>query len=169
MIGLGFAATAHDRLGTFSLDAMARVSMALSKSDGASVLVLVVQLPSNGGSPQHFSGEPARCVRDLLMAKISGTPSRLVTASPAEHAQKAQIAAAPAAVPVASGPPSALDDWRSKLRTAMTEMGRTFSPDAIAQAEVALVSRRTPDRPFAENARCLFPRLNIEARQHAVV
>jgi hypothetical protein len=36
--------------------------------------------------------------------------------------------------------PLATDDWRAKLHTAMHETGLTFSADAIAQAEVALVN-----------------------------
>jgi DNA polymerase-3 subunit gamma/tau len=80
-------------LGAFSLDAMAQVSTALSKSDGGAVLALVDELERNGGSPQHFSREMSRYVRNLLVTKISGADSRLVTASPSERAQMAQIAA----------------------------------------------------------------------------
>src|SRR6185369_8080896 len=46
----------------------------------------------NGGSPQHFSRELSRYVRNLLVTKISGPDSRLVTASPSERAQMARIA-----------------------------------------------------------------------------
>jgi DNA polymerase-3 subunit gamma/tau len=79
-------------LGAFSLDAMAQVSTALSKSDGGAVLALVDELERNGGSPQHFSRELSRYVRNLLVTKISGADSRLVTASPSERAQMATIA-----------------------------------------------------------------------------
>ncbi len=232
-------------LGAFSLDAMAQVSTALSKSDGGAALALVDELERNGGSPQHFSREMSRYVRNLLVTKISGPDSRLVTASPSERAQMAQIAASfseedltrylqlsldlfrdlqfslqprfhleigllkmiqagklvsieealaslgnlggqpqvsaptpvaarpappppppaapaprtgpspfemdrqkkaatlsstPAAAPVASAPPSATDDWRTKLHTAMTETGLAFSADAIAQSEAKLVN-----------------------------
>jgi DNA polymerase-3 subunit gamma/tau len=231
-------------LGAFSLDAMARVSTALSKSDGGAVLALVDELERNGGSPQHFSRELSRYVRNLLVTRISGADSRLVTASPSERAQMAQIAAAfseedltrylqlsldlfrdlqfslqprfhleigllkmiqagklisiedalasignqpkeerppavtpaipqvaplerhikaspvlsprtgpspfemdrqkkaaaPVAAPISSGPPSAEDDWRTKLLTAMTETGLKYSADAIAQSEAKLVN-----------------------------
>ncbi len=80
-------------LGAFSLDAMAQVSTALSNADGGAALALVDELERNGGSPQHFSRELSRYVRNLLVTKISGADSRLVTASPSERAQMAQIAA----------------------------------------------------------------------------
>jgi DNA polymerase-3 subunit gamma/tau len=80
-------------LGAFSLDAMAQVSTALSKSDGGAVLALVDELERNGGSPQHFSRELSRYVRNLLVTKISRPDSRLVTASPSERAEMARIAA----------------------------------------------------------------------------
>jgi DNA polymerase III subunit gamma/tau len=50
-------------------------------------------------------------------------------------------ATAPVPPPPAPGaPPSADDDWRAKLHTAMVEAGMTFSADAIAQSEAALVN-----------------------------
>ncbi len=48
------------------------------------VLALVDELERNGGSPQHFSRELSRYLRNLLVTRISGANSRLVTASPAE-------------------------------------------------------------------------------------
>jgi hypothetical protein len=42
--------------------------------------------------------------------------------------------------PVATPAPSPNDDWRAKLHGALTETGLTFSADAIAQADVALVN-----------------------------
>jgi DNA polymerase-3 subunit gamma/tau len=214
------AAQVRALLGAFSLDAMAQVSTALSNSDGGAVLALVDELERNGGSPQHFSRELSRYVRNLLVTKIAGTDSRLVTASPSERAEMARIAAAfseedltrylqlaldlfrdlqfslqprfhleigllkmihagkltsiedalaslgtsPAPAPLRTpaakiagaaitGPspfemdrlkkapaaPSPDYDWRAKLHAAMTETGLTFSADAIAQSEVALV------------------------------
>ncbi|HWF08736.1 MAG TPA: DNA polymerase III subunit gamma/tau [Bryobacteraceae bacterium] len=237
------AAQVRSLLGAFSLDAMEQVTTALANSDGAAVLTLVDELERNGGSPHHFSREVARYLRNLLVTKIAGTDSRLVTASPSERGAMARIAAAfseedltrylqlsldlfsdlqaslqprfhleigllkmvqagklvsieealaslqeekpgdakaatampapsakvsapvaarvgpppgpspfeidrqkkasapePAAPPVSSTPPSPDDDWRSKLHGAMMEKGLTFSADAIAQAEVALVN-----------------------------
>jgi len=221
------AAQVRALLGAFSLDAMAQVTTALAAQDGGAVLALVDDLERNGGSPQHFSRELSRYLRNLLVTRISGIDSRLVTASPSERAEMGRIAAAfseedltrylqlaldlfrelqfslqprfhleigllkmvqagklismeealasigtqatgrqPAPAPVApvqkppavarTGPspfeldrlkktapapsaPSAPDDWRAKLHGAMTETGLTFSADAIAQAEVALI------------------------------
>jgi len=215
------AAAVRALLGAFGIDAMAQVSTALAAQDGGAMLVLVDELERNGGSPQHFSRELSRYLRNLLVTKIAGESTRLIAASPAERGQMKQIAAAfgeedltrylqlsldlfrdlqfslqprfhleigllkmvqagklvaieealaslptgapapavvarpiaappiarPAAAPppvpkpvVAAAPPSATDDWRQKMHTAMVEAGLTFSADAIAQSEVALVN-----------------------------
>jgi DNA polymerase-3 subunit gamma/tau len=218
------AAQVRALLGAFSLDAMAQVSTAFSNADGGAVLALVDELERNGGSPQHFSRELSRYVRNLLVTKISGPESRLVTASPSERAEMARIAsgfseedltrylqlaldlfrdlqfslqprfhleigllkmiqagrltsiedaiaslgdekvappvkpppevlkaAPPGATKTGPSPfemdrlkkaptlPSPDDDWSAKLHGAMTERGLTFSADAIAQSEAALV------------------------------
>jgi DNA polymerase III subunit gamma/tau len=87
------AAQVRALLGAFSLDAMAQVSTALANQDGLAVLSLVDELERNGGSPQHFSREMSRYLRNLLVTRISGPDSRLVTASPSERAEMARIAA----------------------------------------------------------------------------
>ncbi len=48
------------------------------------MLALVDELERNGGSPQHFSRELSRYLRNLLVTKIAGADSRLITASVAE-------------------------------------------------------------------------------------
>jgi DNA polymerase-3 subunit gamma/tau len=88
------AAQVRALLGAFGIDAMAQVTTALSADDGSALLALVDELERNGGSPQHFSRELSRYVRNLLVTKISGEQSRLVTASPAEKKEMARIAAA---------------------------------------------------------------------------
>jgi DNA polymerase-3 subunit gamma/tau len=80
-------------LGAFGLNAMAQVTTALAAQDGGAMLALVDELERNGGSPQHFSRELSRYVRNLLVTKISGEATRLVTASPAEKKEMAGIAA----------------------------------------------------------------------------
>src|SRR5579863_4295636 len=80
-------------LGAFSLDAMAQVTTALANQDGGAALALVDELERNGGSPQHFSRELSRYLRNLLVTRISGANSRLVTASPSEREEMARIAA----------------------------------------------------------------------------
>ncbi len=223
-------------LGAFGLNAMAQVTTALAAQDGGAMLGLVDELERNGGSPQHFSRELSRYLRNLLVTKISGEDTRLVTASPAEKKEMAGIAAAfseedltrylqlsldlfrelqfsmtprfhleigllklvqagkllpieqalanmgsapagappasgppaarasvsapapsapfraaapaakpaapaaPVPPPVASGPPSPDDDWRSKLHGAMVEAGLQFSADAMLQSNAALVN-----------------------------
>src|SRR6185437_8879797 len=81
-------------LGAFGLNAMAQVTTALAAQDGGAMLALVDELERNGGSPQHFSRELSRYLRNLLVTKISGEDTRLVTASPAEKKEMAGIAAA---------------------------------------------------------------------------
>ena len=218
------AAQVRTLLGAFSLDAMAQVTTALANQDGGAVLALVDELERNGGSPQHFSRELSRYLRNLLVTKIASGNLRLITASPSERAEMARIAAAfseedltrylqlsldlfrdlqfslqprfhleigllkmvqagklvaiedalasiggkpaaalppplavkpqpaaaPAAVrtapsapvrtPAAPAVPSASEDWRAKLHSAMMETGLTFSADAIGQSEVVLVN-----------------------------
>ena len=218
------AAAVRTLLGAFGIDAMAQVTTALAAQGGGAMLALVDELERNGGSPQHFSRELSRYLRNLLVTKIAGESTRLIAASPAERGQMKQIAAQfgeedltrylqlsldlfrdlqfslqprfhleigllkmvqagklvaieealaglPASAPVAVAPPvarpvtpapmarpaaaappsppkpvaavappSATDDWRQKMHTAMVEAGLTFSADAIAQAEVALVN-----------------------------
>jgi len=87
------AAQVRALLGAFGLDAMAQVTTALSAQDGSAMLALVDELERNGGSPQHFSRELSRYVRNLLVTKISGESSRLVTASVAEKKELARIGA----------------------------------------------------------------------------
>src|SRR6185437_13698254 len=87
------AAQVRGLLGAFGLDAMAQVTTALAAQDGSAMLGLVDELERNGGSPQHFSRELSRYLRNLLVTKISGGNSRLVTASLAEKEELARIAA----------------------------------------------------------------------------
>ncbi|HEU5022623.1 MAG TPA: DNA polymerase III subunit gamma/tau [Bryobacteraceae bacterium] len=87
------AARVRALLGAFGLDAMAQVSTALAAQDGSAMLALVDELERNGGSPQHFSRELSRYLRNLLVTKIAGGNSRLVTAGPAEKEELARIAA----------------------------------------------------------------------------
>jgi DNA polymerase-3 subunit gamma/tau len=88
------AAQVRSLLGAFGIDAMAQVTTALAAQDGSAMLAIVDELERNGGSPQHFSRELSRYLRNLLVTKISGGNSRLVTASQAEKEELARIAAA---------------------------------------------------------------------------
>ena len=67
------AAQVRALLGAFSLDAMAQVThRARDFRTARAVLALVDELERNGGSPQHFSRELSRYLRNLLVTKISG-------------------------------------------------------------------------------------------------
>ena len=88
------AAAVRALLGAFGIDAMAQVTTALAAADGGAMLGLVDELERNGGSPQHFSRELSRYLRNLLVTKIAGGDSRLIAASAAERAQMTKIAAA---------------------------------------------------------------------------
>ena len=59
-------------LGAFSLDAMAQVTTALAAQDGGAMLALVDELERTGGSPQHFSRELSRYLRNLAGHADSG-------------------------------------------------------------------------------------------------
>jgi DNA polymerase-3 subunit gamma/tau len=87
------AAAVRVLLGAFGIDAMAQVTTALSAQDGGAVLALVDELERNGGSPQHFSRELSRYLRNLLVTKIAGESTRLIAASPSERAAMKGIAA----------------------------------------------------------------------------
>ncbi len=81
-------------LGTFSLDALTGVTDALAAADSAGMLALVDELERNGHNLQHFSRELARYFRNLLVAKIAGSDTRLIAGSPGERARLGEIAAA---------------------------------------------------------------------------
>jgi DNA polymerase-3 subunit gamma/tau len=81
-------------LGTFSLDALAGVTEALAAADSGRMLALVDELERNGHNLQHFSRELARYFRNLLVAKIAGSDTRLIAGSPGERARLGELGAA---------------------------------------------------------------------------
>ena len=87
------AADVRGLLGMFSIDSLDQVTQALTASDPRKMLDVVLELESNGRSLQHFCRELARYFRNLLVVKISGTGTRLVSASGAEQERMAAIAA----------------------------------------------------------------------------
>jgi DNA polymerase-3 subunit gamma/tau len=86
------AASVRTLLGAFGIDAMSQVTTALANQEGGTMLSLVDELERNGGSPQHFSRELSRYLRNVLVAKISGSESRLIAASPSERTELTRIA-----------------------------------------------------------------------------
>src|SRR5437016_3467151 len=88
------AAEVRALLGAFSLDALAGVTDALATSDSNRMLALVDELERNGHNLQHFSRELSRYFRNLLVARIAGSDTRLIAASKAERERFAEISAA---------------------------------------------------------------------------
>jgi len=80
-------------LGAFSLDSLEQVTVALTDSDPRRMLEMVDELERNGHNLQHFSRELARYFRNLLVARIAGSDTRLIAASAADRERLAQIAA----------------------------------------------------------------------------
>lgn len=83
----------RELLGLFSLDALGSVAEALQTSDSNRMLDIVQELERNGAHLQHYTRELSRYFRNLLVARIAGTPSRLIAASPEEQAKLAAVAA----------------------------------------------------------------------------
>jgi len=79
-------------LGVFGTDSLRRVAEAVHKQDGSRMLEIVQDLERNGQSLQHFSRELSRYWRNLLVAKISGKPSRLIPASDREQEAMLEVA-----------------------------------------------------------------------------
>ncbi|MGD0668978.1 MAG: DNA polymerase III subunit gamma/tau [Bryobacteraceae bacterium] len=87
------AAQVRALLGAFSLESLEQVTAALERSDPRRMLEMVDELERNGHNLQHFSRELARYFRNLLVARIAGSETRLIAASVAERDRLAQIAA----------------------------------------------------------------------------
>jgi DNA polymerase-3 subunit gamma/tau len=87
------AAEVRTLVGAFSLDALGRITEALSERNSARMLEIVSELVRDGHHLQHFVRELARYFRNLLVTKIAGDNRRLVAASDSERARLAAIAA----------------------------------------------------------------------------
>jgi len=86
------AADVRPLMGAFSLDALERVTKALSASDRALMLEIVEDLVRNGHNLQHFVRELARYFRNLLVSKIAGLDNRLIAASRQERGRLSETA-----------------------------------------------------------------------------
>jgi DNA polymerase-3 subunit gamma/tau len=75
-----------------SLSALDQVSKALAAGDSQRMFEIVAELESNGRSLQHFARELARYFRNLLVVKISGGATKLVTASSGEQQRMVEAA-----------------------------------------------------------------------------
>jgi DNA polymerase-3 subunit gamma/tau len=72
-------------LGVFAVGSLRSVAEAVQQQDGARMLDIVQELETTGQSLQHFSRELSRYWRNLLVAKLSGKPTRLIAASDSEQ------------------------------------------------------------------------------------
>src|SRR5437660_7327297 len=87
------AAEVRALLGAFSLESLEQVTEALADQNSARMLQVVDELERNGHNLQHFSRELARYFRNLLVAKIAGSDTRLIAASAAQRERLRDIAA----------------------------------------------------------------------------
>jgi len=87
------SAEVRSLLGAFSLDSLEQVAQALVDGAPGRMLEIVDDLERNGHNVQHFTRELARYIRNLLVAKIAGSDTRLIAASPAQRQRLANIAA----------------------------------------------------------------------------
>lgn len=72
-------------LGMFGTASLQAVAEAVNRQDSGRMLEIVQELERNGQSLQHFSRELSRYWRNLLVAKIAGKPTRLISATDQEQ------------------------------------------------------------------------------------
>ena len=80
-------------LGVFAVASLRSVAEAVVEQNGARMLDIVQELEATGQSLQHFSRELSRYWRNLLVAKISAKPTRLIPASDQEQRALLETAA----------------------------------------------------------------------------
>lgn len=83
----------RDLLGMYSLESLSAVTAALESSSPRAMLDVVAELESAGKNIQHFTRELARWFRNLLVARIAGGETRLISASSAEQIRMREAAA----------------------------------------------------------------------------
>jgi DNA polymerase-3 subunit gamma/tau len=80
-------------LGVFAVGSLRSVADAVVQQNGAAMLDIVQELEATGQSLQHFSRELSRYWRNLLVAKLTGKPTRLIAASDQEQESLLETAA----------------------------------------------------------------------------
>ena len=80
-------------LGVFAVGSLRSVADAVIQQNGARMLDIVQELEATGQSLQHFSRELSRYWRNLLVAKLSTKPTRLIAASDQEQEALLETAA----------------------------------------------------------------------------
>jgi DNA polymerase III subunit gamma/tau len=78
-------------LGLFALDGLDQVVEAVERGDSTRILEIVAELDRSGANLQHFCRELSRHVRNLLVARITGADTRLISASPSEQAKMVAV------------------------------------------------------------------------------
>ena len=84
------AKAVRDLLGAISSEITDRLLAAVCDDDPAAMLALVDDLFREGRHPQHFCGELTRYFRNLMVMKVAGADSRLVTAGDEERKRAAE-------------------------------------------------------------------------------
>jgi DNA polymerase-3 subunit gamma/tau len=84
------AKAVRDLLGAISSEITDRLLTAVCDDDPAAMLALVDDLFREGRHPQHFCGELTRYFRNLMVMKVAGADSRLVTAGDQERNRAAE-------------------------------------------------------------------------------
>ena len=84
----------RDLLGAIPAEVTGHIVSALQSSDASAMLDTVEQVLREGRNVQHFCGELVRYFRNLLVLKVSGEDTRLVSAGPDERKALIRHAAA---------------------------------------------------------------------------
>ena len=79
------AAEVRDLLGAIPSEVMDRIVAALAEGDAPGMLEIVDELFREGRHPQHFVGELTRYFRNLMVMKVAGADTKLVTAGSGER------------------------------------------------------------------------------------
>jgi DNA polymerase-3 subunit gamma/tau len=79
------ATEVRDLLGAIPSEVMDRIVEALADGDAAGMLAIVDGLFRDGRHPQHFVGELSRYFRNLMVMKVAGAETKLVTAGSGER------------------------------------------------------------------------------------
>ncbi len=79
------AAPVRDLLGAIPSEIAEKILEALRGQDASAMLAIVDKLAREGRHLQHFCGELTRYFRNLLVMKVSGADTKLVTTGPSER------------------------------------------------------------------------------------
>jgi DNA polymerase-3 subunit gamma/tau len=153
-------------LGMFSLDSLDQVAQALLAADSRRMLDIVLELERNGRNLQHFCRELARHFRNLLVAKVAGAGTRLISASAAEQERLAATAAQFSEEDLTRYLQLTLDLFkdlqfslqpRLHLEIGLLKLVHVGRLQPIEEALAALKTGSAPAKPVAASARTQAP------------